>query len=131
VPKCIRSALLCRRPRCLSSGCHEPQVTIVSISSRSSRDLQAQVPALPQRLDEQAEDAGKGALTVSTMTDAVLSTQVVSQAVGIVMERFELSSTRAFEYLVRTAKTSQCKLGSVAAELVTRASEPDDPGGQA
>jgi ANTAR domain len=103
----------------------------VSISSRSSRDLQAQVPALSQRLDEEAGDAGKGALTVSTMTDAVLSRQVVSQAVGIVMERFELSSTRAFEYLVRTSQTSQCKLGSVAAELVTRANEPDDSGRQA
>jgi hypothetical protein len=99
----------------------------VSISSRSSRDLQGQVPARAQGLAEQAGSRGDGTVTVSSMTDAVLSRHVVSQAIGIVMERFELNSTRAFEYIVRISQTSQWKLQRVAAELVTRAADDDDP----
>ena len=120
--------LLCRRPQCLSSRCHEPQVTIVSMSSRSSRDFQARVPAHAQGLADDAGGAGEAAGTVSSMTDAVLGRHVVSQAVGIVMERFELTSTRAYEYLVRTSQTSKCALRVVAAEVVTRANERGHPG---
>ena len=101
----------------------------MSISSRSSRDLQA--PAPVQGLAEQARSAGDATPGVPTLTDAVLSRQVISQAVGIVMERFELNSTRAFEYLVRTSQASQRKLRFVAAELVAHANERDEPGRQA
>lgn len=97
------------------------------MSSRSSRDLQARVPARAQGLADDAGGAGEAAGTVSSMTDAVLSRHVVSQAVGIVMERFQLTSTRAYEYLVRTSQTSQCTLRVVAAEVVTRANERGDP----
>jgi AmiR/NasT family two-component response regulator len=100
----------------------------VSISSHSSRHLQAQVPARAQGLAEQAGTAADATPEVSTLTDAVLTSQVISQAVGIVMERFELNSARAFEYLVRTAKASQRRLRFVAAELVARADERDEPG---
>jgi hypothetical protein len=102
----------------------------VSTSSPSSRDLQAQVSALAQGLAEQPGAAVHATAGVSTLSDAVLSRQVISQAIGIVMERFELSSTRAFEYLVRTSQASQRKLRFVAAELVTRANERDEPGRQ-
>jgi AmiR/NasT family two-component response regulator len=103
----------------------------VSISSPSSRDLQAQVPALARDMAQWVEPAVGATGGVSTLTDAVLGRQVISQAVGIVMERFGLNSTRAFEYLVRTSQASQRKLRFVAAELVTRANERDDPGRQA
>jgi AmiR/NasT family two-component response regulator len=102
----------------------------VSISSRSSRDHQAQVPARAQGLAEQAGTAVAATARVSTLTDAVLSRQVISQAVGIVMERSELSSTRAFEYLVRTSEASQRTLRFVASDLVTRANGRDEPGRQ-
>ncbi len=102
----------------------------MSISSRSSRDLQAQVPALASGIAQQVEPAVGPAAGVSTLTDAVLGRQVINQAIGIVMERFELSSTRAFEYLVRTSQASQRKVRFVAAELVTCANERDDPGRQ-
>jgi hypothetical protein len=101
------------------------------MSSRSSRDFQASEPARAQGLADDAGGAGEAAGTVSSMTDAVLGRHVVSQAVGIVMERFQLTSTRAYEYLVRTSRTSQCSLRVVAAEVVTRANERGDPGRQA
>jgi ANTAR domain len=106
-------------------------VCLVSISSPSSRDLQAQVPALARGIAQRAEPAVGATAGVSALTDAVFSRQVISQAIGIVMERFELNSTRAFEYLVRTSQASQRKLRFVAAELVTRADERDEPGRQA
>jgi hypothetical protein len=105
-----------------------PRFRLVSISSRSSHDLQAPVSALAPGLAERAEAAVDATAGVSTLTDAVLSRQVISQAIGIVMERFELNPTRAFEYLVRTAQASERKVGFVAAELVARANERDDPG---
>jgi hypothetical protein len=100
----------------------------VSISSRSSRDLQAQVPALAQGLAEQAGTAVEATGGVSTLTDALLSRQVISQAIGIIMERSELNSTRAFEYLVRTSEASQRTLRFVASELVTHVNGRDEPG---
>jgi ANTAR domain len=106
----------------------------VSISSRSSRDLQVRAPAFAPGLADETEGvgeaggAGQGAVTVSTMTDAVLTRHLASQALGIVMERFALNPTRAFEYLVRTAQASERTLGLVAAELVASANERGDSG---
>ncbi|MDX6366213.1 MAG: hypothetical protein QOK30_1289 [Nocardioidaceae bacterium] len=88
------------------------------------------MPALARGLAAQAGTAVEATAALSTLTDAVLSRHVISQAIGIVMERSELNSTRAFEYLVRTSAVSQRTLRFVASELVTRANEQDEPGRQ-
>jgi AmiR/NasT family two-component response regulator len=63
------------------------------------------------------------AIGVEALTEAVRARQLVSQAVGITMERFDLSPVRALEYLVQVSRSSRLKLRVVAAELVAHANE--------
>ena len=52
------------------------------------------------------------------LEQALASRETVGRAVGIVMERYQLTSDRAFEYLVRVSATSETKLRDVARQVV-------------
>ena len=56
--------------------------------------------------------------TVSTLSQAVASRQVVGMALGVVMERYQIDSERAFAFLTRTSQNSNVKLRDVAAQIV-------------
>jgi hypothetical protein len=58
---------------------------------------------------------------VQTLIAATRSSGLVSQAVGLVMERYSLDHDRAFQYLVRVSQTSNVKLRHVARQLVEQA----------
>lgn len=58
---------------------------------------------------------------VETLNDALRSRSVISQAIGLVMERYSLDQERAFDYLVRASQTSNVKLRQVAREIVEQA----------
>ena len=53
-----------------------------------------------------------------TLNEALTTRQVIGQAVGIVMERYQISSDRAFDFLVRASSVGNLKLRDVAQELV-------------
>jgi hypothetical protein len=55
---------------------------------------------------------------VTSLSEAVASRQTIGMAVGIVMERYQIDSERAFQFLVRTSSTSNVKLREVAAQIV-------------
>jgi GAF domain-containing protein len=55
---------------------------------------------------------------ISHLTKAMDTRSVIGQALGILMERFDLDAPRAFAVLTRIAQTEQQKLQLVAAELV-------------
>ncbi|MDP3969060.1 MAG: GAF and ANTAR domain-containing protein [Nocardioides sp.] len=59
-----------------------------------------------------------------SLGEALATRQVIGQAVGIVMERYGLSDSRAFDFLVRTSSTSNIKLRVIATELVREGDEP-------
>ena len=56
--------------------------------------------------------------TVENLAAAITTRQVIGQAIGVVMERYQLDEDRAFDFLVRTSSTSNVKLRDVAAEVV-------------
>jgi ANTAR domain/GAF domain len=56
--------------------------------------------------------------SVRTISATVTSRQIIGQAVGIVMERYQLDDERAFRFLVRTSQQSNVKLREVAAQIV-------------
>lgn len=56
--------------------------------------------------------------TVQQLGGALNSRQTIGQATGIVMERYELSESRAFSFLVRVSRSSNVRLHTVAAEIV-------------
>lgn len=55
---------------------------------------------------------------VQTLGEAVTTRQVIGEAVGIVMERYQIDDERAFQFLVRTSQHSNVKLREVAAQIV-------------
>lgn len=78
-----------------------------------------------RRFADQAGTALDLTRTVAAGTDAVLARETITQAIGIVMERFQLSGERAFQYLVRVSQTSNVKLRVVARELVQQVNQVD------
>lgn len=59
----------------------------------------------------------------SNLSAGLQSRQLIGQAIGIVMERYELDEDRAFQYLTRVSQNSNLKLRDVAAELVASTNE--------
>ncbi|MEP6666345.1 MAG: GAF and ANTAR domain-containing protein [Nocardioidaceae bacterium] len=58
------------------------------------------------------------ARTVKDLDEAINSRTVIGQAIGILMERYDLDEDRAFGFLTRVSQTSNVKLRQVARELV-------------
>lgn len=58
--------------------------------------------------------------TVASLDAAVKSRQVIGQAMGILMERYDIDEDRAFSVLVRVSQDSNIKLRVVAQDLVDR-----------
>ena len=59
----------------------------------------------------------------SNLSAGLQSRQLIGQAIGIVMERYDLDEDRAFQYLTRVSQNSNIKLRDVAAELVASTNE--------
>ena len=53
---------------------------------------------------------------------AVTSRQLIGQATGILMERYQIDEDRAFQFLIRASNTSNIKLRDVAREVVDETS---------
>jgi GAF domain-containing protein len=56
-----------------------------------------------------------------SLNEGLASRKLIGQAIGIVMERYELDEDRAFGYLVRVSQHGNVKLRAVAQELVDQA----------
>ena len=63
------------------------------------------------------------AISQSQLTEAVGTRQLVGQAIGIVMERYQMDEARAFNYLVRVSQNGNLKLRAVAEELVKQTAQ--------
>ncbi len=64
------------------------------------------------------------------MNTALSTRKMIGQALGILMERYELDEDRAFQFLVRVSTHSNIKLRDIAQELVDQANnrKPKNPG---
>jgi GAF domain-containing protein len=57
------------------------------------------------------------------LNSALASRKTIGQAIGIVMERYQLDEERAFQYLVRVSQHSNIKLRDVAQEIVAQGND--------
>lgn len=57
------------------------------------------------------------------LNEALASRKVIGQAIGIIMERYQISEDKAFQFLVRASSTSNTKLRVVAQEVVSTADQ--------
>ncbi|HLS44110.1 MAG TPA: GAF and ANTAR domain-containing protein [Ornithinicoccus sp.] len=63
----------------------------------------------------------------SQLSDALATRKAIGQAIGMVMERYQISEERAFQFLVRVSSTSNIKLRDIAQELIDTANTKYSP----
>ncbi|CAA9423524.1 MAG: hypothetical protein AVDCRST_MAG35-2142, partial [uncultured Quadrisphaera sp.] len=84
---------------------------------------------LSDDVDEQAEPiadlfAAHAAIALgnarerATLNEALQSRKVIGEAIGILMERYDMNEDRAFAFLVRASSHGNVKLRDIAQELV-------------
>jgi GAF domain-containing protein len=82
--------------------------------------------ALAELFSHQAATAIRYASEVSDLREAMLTRQLIGQAVGIIMERYELPDARAFAFLTRLSNERNVKLRLIAQELVAASEQRHD-----
>jgi hypothetical protein len=59
------------------------------------------------------------ATELQSLNGALQSREVIGKAIGIVMERYDMTAERAFEFLIRVSQNSNTKLSEIATEIVS------------
>jgi GAF domain-containing protein len=90
----------------------------INFYSTSSDDVSADAQALARLFATHAAIALGHAHERETLHKGLLTRKVIGQAIGILMERYEMNEDRAFAFLVRASSHKNIKLRAVAQELV-------------
>ena len=106
---------------------HGGSATGLNLYSRSRKAFEDS-EGLPELFASHARVALGYASELQTLQGAIGSREIIGKAIGIVMERYRLSSERAFEFLIRTSQNSNIKMRDVAAGVVDIRPRADDPG---
>ncbi len=73
---------------------------------------------MPEMFASHAQVALGYAAQLQTLQGAIGSRETIGKAIGIIMERYDLTSERAFEFLIRLSQNSNVKLRDVAADVI-------------
>jgi len=92
----------------------------INLYSTTSSDVDPQAQPIAELFATHAALALGNAREKDTLNEALLTRQVIGQAIGILMERYSISSDRAFQFLVRASSVGNLKLRDVAQELVNQ-----------
>lgn len=96
----------------------EQLIGVLSLFNTQPNAFTADDEAIAHILARHASVAVASARDDETMAAAVDARKLVGQAMGILMERFDLDETRAFEILKRYSQQHNTKLRDVAQELI-------------
>ncbi|HET7690599.1 MAG TPA: GAF and ANTAR domain-containing protein [Nocardioidaceae bacterium] len=89
----------------------------LNLYSRSQGAL-ADIGFLAELFSQHARTAIAFAQEIDGLHEAMLSRQLVGQAVGILMERFQLPDDKAFAFLARVSQDRNVKLRVIAKEII-------------
>jgi GAF domain-containing protein len=90
----------------------------LNLYSISSDEVDPEAEAVAELFAAHAAIALGNAHARETLNEALQSRKVIGQAIGILMERYEMTDERAFAFLVRASSHSNIKLRDIAQELV-------------
>jgi hypothetical protein len=93
----------------------------LNMYSTLSDDIDPEAPSIAELFARHAAVALGGARHVTNLNQALQTRKVIGEALGILMERYQLSEDRAFAFLVRASNTSNLKVHTIAQELVDAA----------
>ncbi|MGW6278523.1 GAF and ANTAR domain-containing protein [Kribbella sp. NPDC055071] len=96
----------------------EELLGVLSLYHREPNAFTADDVAIAHILARHASVAVASARADETMAAAIDARKLIGQAMGILMERYDLDDTRAFEMLRRYSQSTNTKLRDVAQELV-------------
>jgi GAF domain-containing protein len=97
---------------------HEQVVGVLSLYSAKPHAFSMDDEAIAQVLAQHVSVAVATARRDETMAQAIDSRKLVGQAMGILMERFDLDSDQAFAVLRRYSQDTNTKLREVAQQLI-------------
>lgn len=90
----------------------------LNLYSTTSEEIVPDAVALADLFAAHAAIALGHARERETLNEALHSRKVIGQAIGIVMERYEMDEDRAFAFLVRASSHGNIKLREIAQEIV-------------
>ncbi len=103
----------------------------LNLYSTSCYEIQPEAESLAELFAAHAAIALGHARERDTLNEALHSRKVIGQAIGMLMERYEMDEDRAFAFLVRASSHSNVKLRDVAQELVDQRNDKDSVATQA
>jgi GAF domain-containing protein len=95
----------------------------INFYSTTSDEVSDDAQALARLFATHAAIALGHAQQRDALTTGLQSRRVIGQAVGLLMERYQMSEDRAFAFLVRASSHRNIKLRAVAEELVAEANQ--------
>ena len=116
VPRAVEAGVLSQLGVQLSTS--EETLGGLNFYSTTSSIIDPDAPRYAELFATHAALALDHARHADRASEAMPTRQLIGQAVGILMERFELAEDRAMYYLVRVAAAGQLKLRDVAREVV-------------
>jgi GAF domain-containing protein len=99
----------------------------INLYSTSSETIAEEAIGIAELFAAQAAIALGRSREATQMHEALETRKLIGQAIGLVMQRYEMNEERAFQYLLRASSTSNIKLRDIAAELVQNANERFTP----
>ena len=90
----------------------------INFYSTLSESVDEEARALAQLFATHSAIALSHAHERATLNEALQTRKVIGQAIGIVMERYQMDEDRAFAFLVRASSHANIKLRAIAQELV-------------
>jgi ANTAR domain len=98
-------------------GEYEGDIAGLNLYARSRKAFEDS-NGLPELFASHASVALGYATKLQSLAGALGTRETIGQAVGILMERYDMTSERAFEFLIRTSQNSNTKLRDIAQEVV-------------
>jgi GAF domain-containing protein len=95
----------------------------LNLYSTVSEEIDEQAEPLAELFAAHAAIALGHARERDGLNEALHSRKVIGQAIGILMERYQMNEDRAFSFLVRASSHGNLKLRDVAAELLNQANK--------
>ena len=95
----------------------------LNLYSTSTAAFDAEALVLAELFVTQGAVAMGHKRTVDQLSDALGTRQVIGQATGLIMERYGLDDSRAFEFLTRMSQSGNVKLRNIADEIVQSANQ--------
>jgi len=106
---------------------HDGSTTGLNLYSRERKAFEDD-EGLPELFASHASVALGYATQLQTLHGAIGTRETIGKAIGIVMERYHLSSDRAFDFLIRLSQNSNIKLRDIAVGVINVRPRDDDPG---